>query len=203
MAVGNGGGIAPPSKDAWDGKSLNLLTIAKHFRQKGGDLVLDAFQKLKKQFPELSWHIVGGEPDFDWQSSPDIHYEGFLRPDDAEDLARFRRIMENAFLLIHPTREDTNPLVLTEAAYFGCPSLSVRDFAITELVLNGETGVLLDRPLTSAKIAESIARLIEDRRQYLKMRRSARDYSTNRFSWDSIGDVMATEIQKRIESANL
>lgn len=89
---------------------------------------------------------------------------------------------------MHPTREDTNPLVLIEAAYFGCPSVTVNDFAIPELVVDGETGVLLPRPVTPELLASSIERLLATETQYLAMRRKARQRSMKRFQWDSIGN---------------
>lgn len=41
FALRNAGGIEPPETDRWDGRSYRIVSIAKHFRQKGGDIVLD------------------------------------------------------------------------------------------------------------------------------------------------------------------
>ncbi|HQX49779.1 MAG TPA: glycosyltransferase family 4 protein [Planctomycetaceae bacterium] len=201
VVLNNGGVLEPPVEDVWDGNSLQLLTIAKNFRQKGGDLVLEAFKRLKPQYPQLEWSIVGGEPEGDWQSVPGIRYEGFLRPDVPDELQRFRELMANAFLLVHPTREDTNPLVLIEAAYFGCPSVSVNDFAIPELVVDGQTGLLLSRPVTVEALVDAITALIESRERYLIMRRMARERSIRQFNWEVIGQKMAGEIEVRLERA--
>lgn len=196
VALRNGGGIEPPACDAWDGRSLRLVSIAKHFKQKGGDIVLEAFRRLKPRYSELQWHIVGGPPESDCESVEGIHYEGFLRTDVPTELVRFQEILTNAFLLIHPTREDTNPLVLIEAAYFGCPSVSVDDFAIPELVVNGETGMLLKRPVTGESLANAIERLIMEPNLYSDLRRKARKHALQRFQWDAIGEEMASHIRR-------
>jgi glycosyltransferase involved in cell wall biosynthesis len=196
IALRNGGGIEPPDCDAWDGHSLRLVSIAKHFQQKGGDIVLEAFRMLKPRYPELQWHIIGGPPEGDLEGIDGIHYEGFLRTDVPAELIRFREMLANAFLLVHPTREDTNPLVLIEAAYFGCPSVSVDDFAIPELVVNGETGVLLKRPITGESLADAIENLILERNLYLDLRRKARVRAVQQFQWDAIGDEMASHIRR-------
>lgn len=196
VALRNGGGLEPPDCDAWDGHSLRLVSIAKHFKQKGGDIVQEAFRMLKPRYPELQWHIIGGPPEGDCDSIDGIHYEGFLHTDGPAELIRFREILTNAFLLVHPTREDTNPLVLIEAAYFGCPSVSVDDFAVPELVVNGETGVLLKRPVTGESLANAIERLILERNGYLDLRRKARERALQRFQWDAIGDEMAGHIRR-------
>jgi hypothetical protein len=197
-APGRGGVLEPPPADTWDGVSLRLVTVAIKFRQKGGDLVLAAFRDLKRRFPGLTWHIIGGPPEGAWQEVEGIVYEGMLRPDVAADLARFRVLLAGAWLLIHPTREDTNPLVLTEAAYFGCPSVSVRRFAIPELVVDGETGVLVESPPDADRLAAAIARLLEDPVGYRGMRVAARDHALRHFSWERIGDFMAEEIGRKL-----
>lgn len=197
FALSNGGAIDPPASDIRDNaRPRRILTIAKHFRQKGGDLVLDAFLALKRRFPELEWSIIGGEPEGNWREIPGISYEGFLRPDHSSELQRFRDLLANAFLLIHPTREDTNPLVLIEAAYFGCPCVSVRDFAIPELVIDGETGLLLDRPITADSLVRSVEQLITNQSRYLEMRRIARERAVARFDWNSTGAELAGHIHR-------
>ncbi len=197
FALRNGGVIDPPANDAWVAtRPRRILTIAKYFRQKGGDLVLDAFLALKQRFPDLEWSIIGGEPDIGWREVPGISYEGFLRPDNPEELTRFRDLLANAFLLIHPTREDTNPLVLVEAAYFGCPCISVRDFAIPELVIDGQTGILVDRPVTLDSLVRAVEQLINDRALYLTMRHRARERAVARFDWNRIGEEMAGHINR-------
>jgi len=99
--------------------------MAFNFRQKGGDITLGAYKLLKPRFPSLTWHIIGGPPEGDWRSLGGISYEGILRPDVPAERERLRELLARAFLLVHPTREDINPLVPTEAAYFGCPAISL------------------------------------------------------------------------------
>lgn len=196
-ALGRGGVIAPPPADTWDGETLQLLTIAMNFHQKGGDILLAAFDRLRQRLPNIRWSIIGGAPPDDrWRAFPEIEYVGKLRPENEAELARFRQLLANAFLLIHPTREDTNPLVLTEAAYFGCPTVSVRQFGIPELVIDGETGVLLDAPIRPETLAEAIERLAADQSGYREMRRRARSFALDHFTWDSLGQGLAKRIRE-------
>lgn len=195
----NGGGLLPPPADLWDGKSRKLLTIAKDFYQKGGDLVLEAFRILKPRYPNLEWHIIGGKPSEGITSTEGIHYEGFLRPSVAEELERFQTILQQCFLLVHPTREDTNPLVLVEAGYFGSPSVSIKDFAIPELILDKKTGLLLERPVSGNDVARKIAEIL-DSPNYMLMRTEAREYATSNFSWEKTGRFMASQIKKTLVS---
>jgi len=172
--------------------------MAFNFRQKGGDITLGAYRILKPRFPSLTWHIIGGPPAGDWHSVPGISYEGALRPDVPAERERLRALLAEAFLLVHPTREDTSPLVLTEAAYFGCPAISVNSFGIPELVKHGRTGLLVDPPVTSDAVAAAIAGLLEERGGYLDMRRAARSTALEKHSWDRIGTVMCDRIEESL-----
>ena len=119
-----------------------------------------------------------------------------LRPDEETDRERLRDLLARAFLLVHPTREDTSPLVVTEAAYFGCPAISVNQFALPELVIDGKTGVLLQPPLTAQQLAGAIERLLTERARYQTMRRAARQHAMENYQWDRIGDAMAEEMRR-------
>lgn len=195
----NAGAVEPPSEDVRspDGR-FRIITIAKHFLQKGGDLVADAFRQLKPLFPQLSWHILGGIPPNSILQWPDVHYEGFLRPDVPEELKKMRELLGAADVLVHPTREDTNPLVLIEAASFGCPCISVRSFAIPELVVDGQTGLLIDPPVTVQAAAQAIEYLLTNPRCRQEMREEARRRALQEFTWDATGDKIATIILERI-----
>ncbi|MEJ8566887.1 glycosyltransferase family 4 protein [Elongatibacter sediminis] len=196
--IGRGGLVTPPSEDTWPEGEFVLVSVALNFEQKGGDLILSAYVKLKQRYPNLRWHIVGGRPTGDWEHVDGITWEGVLDPGKASDLERFRDLLARAFVLLHPTREDTNPLVLTEAAYFGCPCISVRHFAIPELVIDGETGVLVDFPPRSHELEAAVSQLIESPDRYRKMRRAAFDFARTHFEWDVIGARMASMIREHL-----
>jgi glycosyltransferase involved in cell wall biosynthesis len=193
-AIGVAGGLETPAAVAETDSVVRLLSIANHFRQKGGDLTYEAFRLLQPRYPQLKWHIVGGRPDFGMLRFPGIVYEGRLNPESMADRQRYTGLLASASLLLHPTREDMNPLVLLEAAGYGCPAVSVADFAIPELVADGKTALLLKRPVTPASLAAAIESLILDSERYRQMRRDARLRALARTSWDDIGRSMAQVI---------
>ena len=199
-APGRGDVIDPPEKDTWTPGTHSLLTVAMNFKQKGGDVVLDAYRLLKPRFPSLAWNVVGAAPEGDWQSLSGITYAGTLDVDRPADKARLVKLMSEAFAIVHPAREDTSPLVLTETAYFGCPAVSVNSFAIPELVIDGTTGFLVESPASSSDVAAAITRLIEDETGYVAMRREARARSIANYSWTSVGTFICDKIEERLSA---
>lgn len=193
-SVGVAGNLPTPSQFPSGKRDHSILTIAKNFAQKGGDYVAEAWPVLRTQFPDCCWHIVGGPPPTSVRSIPGVSYHGYLKASAPVDLQKLQRLLSSSSLLIHPTREDINPLVLLEAAGYGCPAVTVRDFAIPELVLDGETGVLLDRPLSGAKIAASICSLWEDQHRLDRFSRAAWERVRVSSGWERIGCSIADAI---------
>lgn len=190
------GGLETPATVAETDSVVRLVSIANHFRQKGGDIIFTAFRILQPRYPQLKWHIVGGRPDFGMLRTPGIVYEGQLNPESITDMQRYMTLFASSSLLLHPTREDMNPLVLLEAAGYGCPAISVDDFAIPELVEHGRTGVLLQRPVTPEGLAAAVEDLILNPQKYRQMRQEARQRALRRKSWDEIGRGMACVIEE-------
>jgi len=195
IAVGRGGNVSIPQEDRYSFKAPALVLIANDFRQKGGDLVWEVFQQLKPKYPELEWHIIGGQPDRPWTDVEGLHYHGFLRKTDAGQLQKFQSILEQAFLLVHPTREDCSPLVISEAGYFGCPSISVNQFAIPELIQHGVTGLLLEPPPQAGQLAAAVESLLQNPAAYREMRTKARAYALEHAHWETIGTKMARHME--------
>jgi glycosyltransferase involved in cell wall biosynthesis len=193
VAVGRGGVIEPPERDKWDGSSHSLVSIAMNFKQKGGHVVLNAYRTLKARFASLTWDIVGGDPGFDWTQLDGIRYHGVLDPNEAGDRLRLETILQNAFLLVHPTTEDTSPLVITEAAYFGCPSISVNAFAVPELIVHGVTGLLMNTASAGALVA-AVTELFENKVRYRDMRHNARELALSQSRWEKVGGLMCDRI---------
>lgn len=185
IPVGRGGHIPLPEQDTYDG-SLCLLIIANNFYQKGGDLTFAAFQELKRSHPRLELHIVGGPPPATVLQEAGVVYHGYLYKENSWDLEALVHLLSQAFLLIHLTREDTNPLVITEAGYFGCPAISVDRFAIPELIKHNETGILVPDPVSIKKVIKVIDELLFDGSHYKMLRKECYHFNRNTFTWDSI-----------------
>ncbi|MCF1420245.1 glycosyltransferase family 4 protein [Mangrovimonas futianensis] len=197
LGLGRGGSIQIPEFDTYNG-GADLLLVANNFYQKGGDLVFEVFKELYKKYSRLRFHIVGGEPEDKVLKHSGVIYHGRLNKENHQDNLKLRELYSKSFLLMHLTREDTNPLVITEAGYFGCPSVSVNQFAIPELIKSMETGVLLPYNPGSDLIKKTISSLLNDKEKYLMMRKAAWKFNHENFSWDEIGLNLKTIIDKTL-----
>lgn len=164
------GAMTPPATDEYDG-AKQFAFISTDFERKGGAVVLQAFRALRLQFPDARLVVVG-----DWPkkaaAGPGVEIAGWLRKEDPVQLAKLHEVFASSRAIVNASRSDITPLLLVEAASFGCPSISSRRFAIPEIVRHGETGLLLDR-LDSGEMLEAMCAMLDDENKYGAMRRAA------------------------------
>jgi glycosyltransferase involved in cell wall biosynthesis len=185
--VGMGGNIEVPAADTYSG-ALAFLFIAQNFALKGGPVACAALERVRQRHPDAKLVIVGQKPPDEFLRQPGVEYCGYLRKGRREELARFGSILASAFCLLHPTNSDTVSQVIIECGYFGCPSIAPRRFAIPELVIDRQTGVLIDSPFTAADFEREMLWMLADRPLYERMRRDTRAHFTSDWTFKAVAD---------------
>lgn len=193
--AGAGGSMTPPARDNYEG-GLQFLFIALDFEAKGGHICTAAFQRVRKSYPDAELMIVGQRPPPEILGLENVKYAGFLRKSVPEELTRLQAIYSSAFALVHPTSMDIQPLVISEAGYFGCPAIAARSFGIPELIKDRVTGFLVDTPLNAEKFAGMMIGLCAERGAYLDMRRAVREHTLKNQTWSVVGDRVNGTITK-------
>lgn len=191
--VYTGGNVEMPVSDNYKG-SLNLIFISLNFEKKGGFICVDAFKEVKLKHPDVTLTVIGERPPSNILEIEGIEYAGLLRKTIQDEYKIFKKLISEAFLLIHPTKMDTMGAVLIEAGYFGCPSIAPKSFGVPELVLHNKTGLIVDVPFSSQDFSDHINFLIENKSDYLNMREAARNYTTSKLTWESIGTLISNQI---------
>jgi glycosyltransferase involved in cell wall biosynthesis len=169
--VGIFGGFEAPKSDAYEG-AKQFAFISTNFEAKGGYVVLEAIRRLRSRHPDASLVIVGDTPT-KLQEEPGLTLAGFLRKEAPNENERLRTIFAKSRAIVNASRSDTAPVLLIEAGYFGCPTITTRSFAIPELVDDRITGILLESSADPAPIAEAMSWMLESEPEYYKMRTAA------------------------------
>jgi len=192
--AGIGGNAAIPPA-AGTPRGLDFVFIAWDFARKGGLLCAEAFSQVHKVCPQATLTIVSQRPPDSVLQLPGVRYVGLLHKSNPEEARRFEEILGSAFAIVHPTTMDTIAQILIDVAYHGCPAVASNTFAIPEVVKDGVTGFLVTPPLTAAAFAERMLQLCRDRQGYLRMRDSARSFSTETLTWELVVGRIAQFIE--------
>jgi glycosyltransferase involved in cell wall biosynthesis len=195
--VGIFGELEEPDHDNYRG-GHEFAFISTNFRAKGGDVVLAAFREVRKRWPSASLNIVGDRPAH-FGAEPGVNYFGFLRKEVTKEYRKFRQIIAGARAVVNATTSDIASLLIVEAGYFGCPMISSRRFAASELVDDGRSGILLDDPGDAGAIANAMIWMLSDESRYLNMRRAARLKAQGEYSRDRFQERLMAEIHRVLD----
>jgi glycosyltransferase involved in cell wall biosynthesis len=194
--VGLGGNTTIPSYNT-EKEGKNLLFVSMDFKRKGGFIAFEAYCKLKSTFPKLKLNIVGDRPSDAIINDAGVVYHGFIDKKTIEGQKRFETIFNDSCLLIHPTEKDMTPLIVIEAGYYGIPTIAPRRFGIPEMIIDGQTGFLLNEN-NSQEICSKISNMLKDTQLLNKMRSAVFEYTTNSFNWEKVGINISNTINATI-----
>ena len=191
--AGLGGHVPIPGADCYSG-GRDFLFIALDFQGKGGEVCVDAFRRVQREAPEARLRIVGAKPPAAILAIPGVMYEGRLDKAVGSQLMRFQQLLASSFALVHPTVKDATPQVIIEAAYHGCPVIAPKSFGIPDMVIDSVTGCLVAKPPESAEVADRMLWLLRNPVEYRQIRSAARAHALANFTWEQVGDRMASEL---------
>jgi glycosyltransferase involved in cell wall biosynthesis len=171
---------------------------------KGQDLLLRAASIVLAQEPN-AFFIVSGYPAFD-QAGLDYR-DRLKRMVASEGIADRVRIISypgnigDIWSLVsihaHPTLLDSSPIALLEGMSLGKPAVTTQIGGIPELVVNGETGIIL-QPGDPTTLANSILHLLQHPHEAERLGRNARQ----RYEKDHTPGIMARRIEQVFEQVN-
>jgi glycosyltransferase involved in cell wall biosynthesis len=120
-----------------------LLSVGRLAPQKGHDVTVRAFARVRQSAPDAVLVILGEGPErgrLDALGRELALGESFRLPGRAGDIAAW---LQRAELIVHAARWEGFGLVLLEAMLASLPLVATRVSAIPEIVADGETGVLV------------------------------------------------------------
>ena len=167
-----------------------LLTVARLDERKGHRLVFQAFRDLPPAIANQMTYVVVGKGDAAYtEQLKTLAAESpvptvLTGPVDNSDLQALYASAD-VFCMPgepHPRRVEGFGLVYLEAAAQGVPAIASRIGAIPEVVVDGETGLVIE-PADLAALEAGIKRLFEDRALLGRLGENARARARD-FTWD-------------------
>jgi len=135
--------------------SINALYAGRLTKEKGVELLADAFLAARRQDPRLHLVLAGGGPEQDALRGRLGDAATFLGWLDGDDLAR-GYASADAFLFA--SRTDTFGQVILEAQASGLPVVAVDEGGPASLISHGETGLLAEP--TAGALADALLSIV-------------------------------------------
>jgi glycosyltransferase involved in cell wall biosynthesis len=169
-----------------------VLLVGKQFERKGGAVLLEAFRTVRGRVPDARLVIVG--PTSPPASGPGIEWLGNLDKNQPDGWRRLVDAYRESDVLCLPSLFEPFGISILEAMFFGVPCVGTGEWAIPEMIAEGETGFTVPRG-DAAALADRLGRLLTDRPLAHRMGLAGRRRAEERFSWT----VVAARIGDRLE----
>ena len=163
-----------------------LFTVARLVKRKGQDAVIKALKKIYNINPNIHYFIAGQGGDQPYLEKiagdcKNIHFLGFLSDNEKW------KWMKSSDIFIMPSREINGDfegfgIVYLEAALASLPAIGGKSGGVSDAIINGETGLLVDS-LDVDNIAGAILKLAQDTELRKKMGAKARARVIKYFEW--------------------
>jgi len=163
-----------------------ILFNGSEFERKGGDLVLDAFQRVKAAIPSAKLVIIG-------KKLP-IQQSGVENPGKITSPEEMRQLFLNSDLVVAPGRCNPFPSFVIEAMNYGVPCIVSNNDGMPEIVDHGISGIVVNS-LTSELLAEKMIYLLNDTSLLAAMSQKARQKVKSKFNRNQVAAAIMQVIQ--------
>jgi glycosyltransferase involved in cell wall biosynthesis len=201
--------VDPPSKEEvaacieerLSSRPIHFLFVGVEWGRKGGDSATAIVESLVRRGIDAKLHIVGCQPPPAVMAKPFVVAYGFLSKNNLSHAAKLRKLFQMARFFIVPSTAECFGCVFCEAEAFGIPCISRHTGGVSEVVKDGETGLLLSREISEEALAEEVFSLIENPPKYREMALRARADYEDRLNWDAyarrLHEIVVAESQKK------
>jgi glycosyltransferase involved in cell wall biosynthesis len=186
--VGGGANFEPLPELGSEDRAPVVLYVGRDWPRKGGDTLIEAFRAVRERVPEATLQIVGtGEAP---SGEPGVEVMGTIR-----DRARIAELYRQCRVFCLPSRYDPYGLSISEAMAYGAPCVVTRVGALDEVVIDGETGLVVPKD-DGAALAAALERLLEDAPYAARLGKAGRERVERFLNWDAVVARMAPGLER-------
>jgi starch synthase len=164
-----------------------VLFFGRIWKYKGLEYFIRAANIVHKSMPDVQFCIAGKGESLGQYLKEIDHPGRFLIINERIPIERVGAIFESAAVVVLPYIEATQSGVIPLAYAYRKPVIASRVGAISDVVVDSETGFLVE-PKSPGQIADKIVYLLQSPAERKRMGDSAYSYAMNELSWDRIAD---------------
>ncbi|MDT0552260.1 glycosyltransferase family 4 protein [Urechidicola vernalis] len=154
-------------------KELQLITVGALSQRKGQHNVINALPSLKKQYPDISYHIVGIPSDRDrlLAQAKKLGVEKQIAIYGVVSQKRLIQLLEDSDIFVMLSEESSDGeiegfgIAILEANALGIPAIGSINSGIESSILNYKSGLLID-PKDANQLLEAVKMIKQDHNLY-------------------------------------
>jgi glycosyltransferase involved in cell wall biosynthesis len=186
-------GIEDPGICDHDWKQCKILFVGSDWIRKGGPLLIDAFQIIRRSNPNAKLTIVGCKPLVRMEG---VEIIGYLRKNIPREKEKLNALYREATIFCLPSYWESTGIVYIEAALWGLPVIMLKGQG-REKIYPSSMAVHADHN-DSKVLADAIIDLTQAPSKMESMGRAGRKLVLEKYTWRNLADKLYNEIIKRI-----
>ncbi len=178
--------LTPVSVD----RPKTILCLGRLVHEKGFDVALAAFARIRDRFPDLRLIIAGDGPErarlqeqaVELSIADRVRFPGWVAPEAVPEL------MNIAAMVVIPSRwQEPFGLIALEAAFLARPIIATRVGGLPEIIAHEKSGLLVE-PESSGALADAMAYLLTHPEAGERIGEAARSRARELFAWEDYVD---------------
>lgn len=171
-----------------------FLFVGRDFVRKGGDLVVKAFQKIRKTHNDMELIIAGPKEIEESFLIEGVIFLGEIMSDELPDLYNLCDVF------VMPSRFELYGLVFPEALSFGLPCIGRNAFEMPYFIKEGLTGELVQNDDID-ELAIKMINVIQNE-SYFENCSSIREFYLSEYSWNSVAERIYKVLSGKLGDKN-
>jgi glycosyltransferase involved in cell wall biosynthesis len=189
------GSRKPPSRE-----SFELSLVALDPARKGLDICIGTVEAMRARGVD-AWLTYVGPVTAEARACPWVRCTGKLQLASRKDRQEHQRILAESHFFIMPSVAEAFGIAPAEAGQFHTPSIVRAAGGLPEVVLDGDTGIVMDFDAEAEAYAERLIAMIDDPAGYERMCDRAKDRACNELSWGAWADRVMPILESVVASA--
>lgn len=184
-----------------ENESYTITYLSNFIKEKGVLEFIDVINELKNEGIEFQYNIIGGDSDILLTDLNSI-IKGYDLEGKSNHIGpaygvKKEKLLRDSNLFIFPThyKKECYPLVLLEAMQFSLPIITSNEGAISDIVIDGKNGFIVD-PFNTNSMKEKAIKLIENKEISIRMG----DHSRNLFLQNNTIEKFENNINQVIDA---
>lgn len=171
----------------WPDGKKKVLFVSRLVKEKEPDTLIRLYRLFEAKRPDIRMVVTGEGPTKArlQKNMPNAIFTGKLTGDD------LARAYASADVFVFPSTTETFGNVVLEALASGLPVVAANAGGPSDIIQNGQTGILIE-PKNEKAFYDEITRLLDDHSLYRTVQKNAVDYAKSQ-NWDSLCQKLFAE----------
>lgn len=175
-----------PDNSLKDYRKEKILFVGLDWNRKGGAVLVEAYNKVKQNFPNSTLTIVGCSPKI--LNYQQIDVVGKVPSSEME------QYYHDATIFCMPSLAEPAGVAIIEAYFYGLPAIATYSGGLKDRVVDEVTGYLV-APNSADELAEKLSILLSSSELRKQMGAEAQKLLEHTFSWEIVADKAMQKIR--------